>query len=121
MEGKFANASLIEQIREYFPRYLEIYLKGKTNFECKAKIVPVSEQHITGSGDHKQINLENEIQITGIKERIPLTYIENISDAKLTVKVGGKTVGTVENMRSKSAQIIGPIAHGVNDYIKTFN
>jgi hypothetical protein len=121
MEGKFFHGGKIKLIKKDFPIYLETYMEGKDSSKCKAKIVHISEPHITGTGDNEQIVFENEIKITGINESIPLTYIENIADAKLTIKVGSKPVATIEKMQTSNDGIAAAIARGVNDYIKSFN
>jgi len=116
---KFYHNSIIKILNKELPLLLEGNIGEKYELKGHITINKLSESYITsiGSKDNEQIISENVIKIIGQKD-ILLTYIENSALAELTIKVGGKPIGSIKKMEGLSVEILMAIVHAVDECIK---
>jgi hypothetical protein len=117
--SKFYHSDIINIINKEFPLLLEGNISEKYEFKGHITIKKLSDPYITGIGskDNEKKISENVIKINGQKD-VLISYMEDSASAELTIKIGGKPVGSIKKMERLTAELLTALVKAVDENIK---
>jgi len=101
---KFVHKDIINAINGQLPRKLKEMLEEENGHVKSVSINELQAPYITGAKNNEKIISEYEIELNGRKQT--LTYFESVVSAEMTIKIGNKIIGVIENMERLSEEII---------------
>jgi len=98
------------------PLLLDKDLGKKHNLTDLFRINELSKPYKTVSDGNEFVILEYEIVYSD--KKVPLTFIESVVSAEMTIKIDNKPVGSIKRMKERSPKLICNISNAVLKSIK---